>query len=145
MKGKWTWNLVLGLTVMVLTFLFSVANNLLTTSLIRSVYAFACAFLLGFILQFLWEAAAGYQQKGARPNETEGVGTHIDFSTPAEDGLPVPPKPEGAHNGATGQTGDREQTGEEEFKPLTFKPLDASSETDPGKVAKVIRHLSREN
>ncbi|WP_242403888.1 hypothetical protein [Paenibacillus pini] len=58
MKGNMIFNVVFGAVGFVVTFLFSIGNNLLMTSMIRGLMSFAIWFLLAFILRWVWGAVS---------------------------------------------------------------------------------------
>jgi hypothetical protein len=129
MIGKWTWNLYTALGGAVLTFLFAIQNNLVTTSILRSIYAFVCFFVLTYVVRFLLGTAAGLREMD-EPDEDagrSGVGGTIDLTTPPEGGLPS-------------EAAAAEE--EDAFKPLTAKQLPNIPSTDPMKVAAAVRKMS---
>ena len=134
MIGKWTWNLYAALAGMVLTFMFSIPNNLVTTSLLRSVYAFICFFALGFVVRFLLGTAAGLRQleQNGPSDAPNGVGERINLSTPEEGGLPL-----------TAMSAESDHA-EDAFKPLVPKPLKSTADIDPEKVTAAVRKMSEE-
>jgi hypothetical protein len=129
MIGKWTWNLYAALGGAVLIFLFSIRNNLVSTTLLRSFYAFICFFVLVYIVRFLLGTAAGLRELNAAEADAEesGVGGNIDLATPEEGGMPL-----------TAPAAEEEDA----FKPLTSMPLQNIPSTDPKKVAAAVRKMS---
>lgn len=131
MIGRMTWNVYIAACGMLLTFLFSMPNNLLVTSLLRSVYVFVFLFLLGFVLRFLLGTVVGLKALGELPvsTEDEGKGGHVDLSTPEE-------------GGALLQDGAGPDSEEDAFKPLNWD--DKKEEADPEKVVRAVRQLNDE-
>lgn len=131
MIGRLNWNVYIAVCGMVLTFLFSMHNNLLVTSLLRSIYVFVFLFLMGFALRFLLGTVVGLKALEELPayKEDEGKGGHVDLSTPEEGGAPV-------------QHGTRGIPDEDAFKPLNWNG--EKEEADPEKVVRALRHLNDE-
>ncbi|MFD1952651.1 hypothetical protein ACFSL6_00280 [Paenibacillus thailandensis] len=140
MLGTWRWNVGLGLLGPVLTILFSIGKNPLPVVLLRSVYALAAFFLLGYVLRL----ALGQILKSAPAKEPvlEALkGTQLDLRTPDEsENLNELLKPKGGKEdtGAPG-AGSADQA---EFKPLNPTKLVSTQSNDPEQLAKAVRHLT---
>lgn len=138
MIGTIWMNLILGLVGFVFTFLFSLRNNLPSTSLFRGltgfilwfVLAFALRWVLGFIVK---QAANPDKSSGAPGDANETLGAKVDLSTPDED--------EELKDLLKPSPGQGNQ-GNGEFKPL--QPPQLVSKKDPEELAKAVRHLKKE-
>lgn len=85
MLGSVRWNVVLGAVGMVLTFAFSLGNNGIAISCLRSLYAFAAMFAAGYLLRGALHIIVG--SAGTAPlQEPDHVGTRVDLQTPEEEG-----------------------------------------------------------
>lgn len=88
MIGNIRWNLWLGIVGFVVPFLFSVANNLFMTTVIRSLYGFAILFMVAFAIRWLLGTAAGLKQVEIdRAEEPDQAGRTVDIVTPEENDL----------------------------------------------------------
>lgn len=135
MIGKITWNFVLGAVALLFTFLLNIGSNLFLTSLVHSVYAFVCAFLLGFVLRYALGTFAGLKQMDALPEEHALKGQHIDLSTPTDESQPV------QDEAAAADSGNLQPEADEEFVPLTLQSL-PKEQTDPEELTKAVRHMA---
>ncbi|MFP4973890.1 hypothetical protein ACE6ED_00685 [Paenibacillus sp. CN-4] len=139
MIGNLFFNIVFGLIGFVLTFLVTMGNNLLMTSLIRGIFGFILWFLLAFILRWV----LGFIVKQSAPPEPDftlqeeseaGLGEQLDLTTPDEDeelNNLLKPKPDPAS-----------QSSDPGFTPL--QPPKLVSMKDPEELAKAVRHLKEE-
>lgn len=134
MNGKIRYNLLAGSAGFILTFLFSIRNNLWTTSLNRALLAFVIWFLLSWLLVWVFSQAAA--PAANRTDEADGghdgsVGSRLDLVTPDQDDEElmelIKQEP----------TGRQEESG---FTPL--KPPKLVSTKDPEELAKAVRHLT---
>ncbi|OUM96957.1 MAG: hypothetical protein A9Z00_05150 [Thermobacillus sp. ZCTH02-B1] len=140
MLGSIRWNLVLGLTGMLLTFFFSLGNNGFVVSCIRAVYAFAAFFAAGWLLR-------GALQLIVASNEAERVlmaaeearetGAHVDLRTP-DDAAEL-----GEMLKAQRDNG-RPSDPAAEFRPLEPKRLFSIEGKNPEELADAVRHLARD-
>lgn len=131
MIGNIKWNFIIALCGVLFTFLLSINNNLLTTSLIRCLYAFVFLFLMGFALRFLLAIIVSgrlFSEKTEEGSEQEQKGVHIDLSTPTEQS--------DAH-----QQSDLSQAKEESFVPLNPQNL-AKVKPNTEETVAAIRHLN---
>lgn len=134
MIGNLLINLLFGLTGFILTFFVTYGNNLLGTSLIRSLFGFVVWFMLAFLLRWV----LGSIVKESSPQEEfdvtdEELGGKLDISAPSED--------EELLNLLKQKPGqDSEDSGG--FTPLT--PPKLVSLKDPEELAKAVRHLKEE-
>lgn len=53
MELNWKVNTLLGTTAFLLTYFFSITNNIWQTSILRAIFGFLFFFLIGYILRFL--------------------------------------------------------------------------------------------
>ncbi|MDO7905808.1 hypothetical protein Q5741_05185 [Paenibacillus sp. JX-17] len=137
LKGSLRINFWSGLIGFVLTFLVSAASNLLTTSLIRGLIAFAIWFVLAFALRWVLamtmneEADASAAMDGNASSRDEQVGTKLNLTTPDESedlNELLKQKPEVLEGDQNG------------FAPLN--PPKLVSTKDPEELAKAVRHLT---
>ncbi|MGM1045263.1 hypothetical protein SAMN05661091_2038 [Paenibacillus uliginis N3/975] len=136
MIGKLRFYLWAGFTGFILTFLFTVRNNLWLTSFNRALIAFAVWFVLAYLLKWVFNLASApakgsdgeSERSGSIPEEQ--LGNRLDLTTPDEDkelmNL-IKPEPEQ----------DQEGNG---FVPLD--PPKLVSTKDPEELAKAVRHLT---
>lgn len=127
--GKLWFHILLAAVGGLITFLANVGHNLLTTALLRSVYSFACLFVLAFPLQLAFRWIAGQAGGNMSAESDSSVGRHIDLTTPEE----TPPSSE-----------SRPQPEEASFVPLKFPRETKSSPPDVEAVTRAIRHLTNE-
>lgn len=135
MIGTIRWNLVVASAAMIITFLFSIANNVFNTSLFRSFYSFAILFLLIFLVRWLLGTVANlktlFQQTGEYTStQEEHLGQHINISTPEEI--------------ESIQEMMKEHGGTQPFSPLEPPRLVSKEKLDPEELAKALRHLSED-
>ncbi|WP_316503344.1 MULTISPECIES: hypothetical protein [Paenibacillus] len=137
MIGTILLNLICGLVGFAFTFLVSLQNNLLLTSLYRGLFGFILWFLLAFVLRwvlgFIVKDSAtpgGFSSSGG---DSDSLGGAVDLSTPdEEEELKDLLKPKPA---VAGQDSS-------DFKPL--QPPKLVSMKDPEELAKAVRHLKEE-
>lgn len=134
MIGNIVINLLFGVVGFVFTFFITYNNNVLSTSLIRSLLGFAIWFLLAFLLRWVLGIIVNQSPSpdalGAGGDE---LGVKLDISTPDEDQELInllKPKPAEGNGGSEG------------FKPLA--PPKLVSMKDPEELAKAVRHLKEE-
>ncbi|MCL6603066.1 MAG: hypothetical protein K6T94_09350 [Paenibacillus sp.] len=138
MIGNILFNVLFGLIGFVLTFLVTVGNNLLMTSLIRGVLGFSVWFVLAFVLR--WVLGFIFKESPSPQNlqlsvdgNNETLGSTLDVVTPNED--------EELKNLLKPQAG-QESGSELGFKPL--QPPKLVTLKDPEELAKAVRHLKEE-
>ncbi|WP_152392493.1 hypothetical protein [Paenibacillus guangzhouensis] len=139
MTGNIRWNVGFGIAGFAFTFLLSVQNNLLTTSLVRSVYAFLIWFVIAFIIRAILfqllaskEVAASSTDQGS----VDSVGGQLD--------LVIPDESEELHNMLKPSTPKEQIAVQEGFVPLNPPKIVKLSDQDPEQMAKVIRHLTED-
>ncbi len=138
MIGKMRFNVLFGLIGFVFTFLVSIGNNLLMTSLLRGLFGFILWFMLAFLIRWVLgviftQAPKPEEGSSTIPNNNEGLGNSFDVMTPDEDEELkdlLKPKP--------GQ-GSGDELG---FKPL--QPPKLVSTLNPEELAQAVRHLKEE-
>lgn len=147
MLGTWRWNVGFGLFGMILTVAFSISSNLLSVTLIRSVYAFIAFFALAYIvravLAILLQPPAII---GEAVEENESKGTQLDLKTPDEtDDLNELLKTQ-LHNGANPVSNSSNDGADASsaFRPLSPPQLVSTKNTQPEELVKAIRHLTGE-
>lgn len=126
MIGKHSWNVGLASAGMILIFLINISNNVLTTSLLRSLYSFACLFVIVFAVRFLL-GFIGIHEAGDQ-QEDEVKGQHIDIVTPDDEASIL---------------GQQSASAEEDFSPLNPPKVNAD-QVDPDLVVKAVRQLTQE-
>ncbi|MDQ0193466.1 hypothetical protein [Paenibacillus wynnii] len=138
MIGNILLNVLFGLIGFVLTFLVTLGNNLLMTSLIRGFFGFILWFMLAFVLRWVLgfifkESLDPNDSQSSLEENSEALGSTLDISTPDEDEelknllKPQPGQGSGSELG---------------FKPL--QPPKLVSLKDPEELAKAVRHLKEE-
>ncbi|MNB64149.1 hypothetical protein D3C81_63280 [compost metagenome] len=137
MIGTILLNIICGLLGFAFTFLISLQNNLILTSLYRGLFGFILWFLLAFVLRwvlgFITDGSANQDSFSSSGGDSESLGGAVDLSTPDEEEELkdlLKPKPAAADQGS----GD--------FKPL--QPPKLVSMKDPEELAKAVRHLKEE-
>lgn len=138
MIGNILFNVLFGLIGFVLTFLVTIGNNLLMTSLIRGVLGFSVWFVLAFVLRWVLgfifkESPSPQDLQLSVDGNNETLGTTLDVVTPNED--------EELKNLLKPQAG-QESGSELGFKPL--QPPKLVTLKDPEELAKAVRHLKEE-
>lgn len=138
MLGTWRLNVGFGGFGALLTFLFSLSNNPIGTTMLRSVYAFlvfaALAFAVRFVLGQLMVPAAPRHEETIIPEEERGA--VLDITTPDEgDSLSEMMKEQWADGKAEPVKG---------FQPLQPKRLVSLDNPDPEEVVQAIRRLTDE-
>lgn len=140
MIGSIRWNFYLGAAAGVVTFLSSFSNNILTTSLMRSLYSF----LLLFVVMFAFRWFIGMMIEWNKGNlsvpveDNAGKGQSIDLITPDDESSP---------NSSMPENGSDEDSLNEIEEPGDFSPLDppkliTKKEASAEEMAKALRHLS---
>jgi len=138
MSGNIRWNLGFGIAGFAFTFLLSVQNNLLTTSLVRSVYAFLIWFVITFILRaILFQLLASKEvvESSTVQGSDDLVGGQLD--------LVIPDETEELHD-LLRPTPKEQKAVQEGFVPLNPPKIVKVSDQDPEQMAKVIRHLTED-
>ncbi|WP_322922762.1 hypothetical protein [Paenibacillus campi] len=150
MIGNIKFNVWFGVLGFLITFLFSLGNNLWTTSLVRGCLGFILWFALAFLLRFILGvlatpgSAAGKppasgaaktmdEAEGQPSTDEQGRGNLLDITTPDQDhelNDLLTPKP--SHSG-----------GDSGFAPLNPPKLVSTKEQDAEELAKAIRHLTQ--
>ncbi|MBP2001094.1 flagellar biosynthesis/type III secretory pathway M-ring protein FliF/YscJ [Paenibacillus shirakamiensis] len=114
-----------------LTFMVSFANNMLLTSFIRGLMAFAVWFVLAFAIRWVFKMISEPQLSADRIDDYNR-GTRLDYTTPDEtDELSdlIKPKPDVSQQ-------------PNQFSPLSPPKLVTTSQRDPEELAKAVRHLT---
>jgi hypothetical protein len=131
MIGSWRWNAGFGGFGAALTLLFSLVNNPIVTSLLRSFYAFVAFALLAFVLGLLLPSAHSHADE--LPEERGAV---LDLVTPDEDG--------DLNRLMKEQWADGKESPISGFQPLQPKRLVSLDDPDPEQVVQAIRRLTDE-
>ncbi len=137
MIGSIRWNIGLGVSGFVLTFVLSAGNNFLGLTLLRSMYSFIIVFALGFLIRWILGTVAKLpsqreRMESAGPSDEEHRGQNIDLVTPADEHS-LNPKP--LHS--------LDPSGEEKkFSPLNPPKLAHMDRPTPEDLAKAVRHMS---
>ncbi|OPA77618.1 hypothetical protein BVG16_14325 [Paenibacillus selenitireducens] len=139
MTGNIRWNFGFAIVGFVITFLLSIQHNLLTTSLLRSLYAFVIWFVIAYVIRFILAQLLASKQSeelsSSVPDEA-ALGKQLD--------LVVPDETEELHNLLKPKSGKEEAAAASEFKPLNPPKLVKVTEQDPEQMAKAIRHLTED-
>ncbi|REK76532.1 hypothetical protein [Paenibacillus paeoniae] len=149
MQGTWRWNVVFGMTGIVLTVLFSIGNNPLSVIMLRSLYAFIAFFVLAYpiryVLAFILKPPA---MIGDVQENEETKGSSLDLTTPDEgEDLNDLLKAQmlGAANPAEQeQQSSSNQEADPAFRPLAPPQFVSTTNKQPEDLAKALRHLTGE-
>lgn len=139
MTGNIRWNFGFAIVGFVITFWLSVQHNLLTTSLMRSMYAFVIWFVIAYVVRIiLYQLLASKQDMEVSQAllDEAAVGNTLD--------LVVPDETEDLHNLLKPKSGKEEAADASEFKPLNPPKLVKVTEQDPEHMAQAIRHLTED-
>ncbi|WP_373229568.1 hypothetical protein [Cohnella sp.] len=135
MIGSWRLNVGFGAFGALLTFLFSLSNNPIGTTLLRSIYAFLVFVSLAFAVRFVLGqlvVPGGPAHEDLIPEEERGA--VLDLTTPdEEDSLSEMMKEQWAGGKAKHVKG---------FQPLQPKRLVSIDNPDPEEVVQAIRRLT---
>lgn len=141
MTGNVRWNIYGGAAAFVLTFLVSVSRNVLTTTLLHSLYSFLLVFAFIFLFRVVLHlilnsgvTAAGLQAAGDG-NASSDTGQNVDLATPDDDSLHDLLRSNLSGEGAHGET---------DFAPLRPPKLISQTELDPAELANALRRMSEE-
>ncbi|MFF2888099.1 hypothetical protein [Paenibacillus sp. NPDC057967] len=148
MQGTWRWNVVFGITGIVLTVLFSIGNNPLSVIMLRSLYAFIAFFALAyparFLMAFILKPPA---MIGDSQDTDEAKGSSLDMTTPDED-EDLNELLKAQMQGATPAEEQGQGAGNDEaapgFRPLTPPQFVSTTNKQPEDLAKALRHLTGE-
>jgi hypothetical protein len=136
MIGSWRWNAGFGGLGAALTLLFSLVNNPIVTTLLRSLYAFVAFALLAFVLRFILGLLLPSAHSHADEQREEERGGVLDLVTPGEDG--------DLSRLMKKQWADGKQSPISGFQPLQPKRLVSLDDPDPEQVVQAIRRLTDE-
>ncbi|MEI7027308.1 hypothetical protein [Paenibacillus sp. y28] len=131
MIGSLRWNFILGAIGGVVTFLLSVANNLLLSALLHSLYAFVILFVLGFALRFALKVTLSLNTGEPVTDSDAGKGTRFDAVTPQES--------EDLHDLLKSKPNQQEEEG---FLPLAPTKLSTKLPDSPENMAHALRRMS---
>lgn len=145
MLGTWRWNVVFGFIGTVLTVAFSIGNNPVSVTLLRSMYAFIAFFVLAFVMRaVLTYILQPPSIVGEQTELDEGIGTQLDMLTPDEtDDLNQMLKSQ-LQDGKTTPVNEVQANAAAAFRPLNPPQLLSSKNTQPEELVKAIRHLTGE-
>ncbi|RJE86776.1 hypothetical protein D3P07_16430 [Paenibacillus sp. 1011MAR3C5] len=150
MQGTWRWNVVFGLTGVVLTVLFSIGNNPLSVIMLRSLYAFIAFFALAyparFLMAFILKPPA---MIGDSQDSDETKGSSLDMTTPDEGedlNELLKAQMQGSNSAEVQeQKGVGNHEAAPDFRPLTPPQfVSATNKQQPEDLAKALRHLTGE-
>lgn len=142
MIGSLSWNFAVSIVAFALTFTFSLFDNVLLTTLIRSIYSFIILFTLMFVFRWLFGIILNYtEQQHIEQEDDSSKGVHIDLTTPLEEetvsNLPVSSSGKDKEKSSKAPTSDKE-----EFSPLTPPKLSKLNQSDAAQLSDALRHLS---
>lgn len=143
MIGSLRWNFAVSIVAFALTFTFSLFDNVLLTTLIRSMYSFLILFVLMFVFRWILGLLLHYteHQHLEAQEEDSSKGTHIDLTTPLDEetvsDLAVTASEENKEQSPKAPSSDKE-----EFSPLTPPKLSKLNQPDAAQLADALRHLS---
>ncbi|WP_027414627.1 hypothetical protein [Aneurinibacillus terranovensis] len=136
--GSFKWNIYIAGIVSVLTFIFSIINNLFLESLLRALNAFAVFFLLMFVVRYLGSKLIGEENRHLLEADK---GQFINLVTPD---LPPASDPPPSQDVASDKTTD---VNFQEFSPFDFPKVSDNqeiSDVSPEDVVKALRMLSND-
>lgn len=137
MIGSIRWNLAFGIVGLILTFIFSLGNNVFMTVLLRSIYSFVILFVVAFLLRFILGSVIGLNDMkvvdSTRTSSNAHLGGHVDFSTPDE---------EEAITQSLNM--NLQQSNKTDFSPLNPPRLASKDKLDSEEMAHALRHMSEE-
>ncbi|WP_123040065.1 hypothetical protein [Cohnella candidum] len=136
MIGSWRWNAAFGGFGAALTFLISLGNNPLLTTLIRSVYAFIAFAILTFALRFVLAQLLPSSRPDRDTQLEEDRGNVLDLVTPGEE--------ESLGEMLKEQWSDGKDSPVSGFQPLQPKRLVSLDNPNPEEVVQAIRRLTDE-
>jgi hypothetical protein len=140
MIGSLRWNFAVSIVAFALTFTFSLLDNVLLTTLIRSIYSFIILFALMFVFRWVFGIILNYtEQQHMEQEDDSSKGVHIDLTTPLEEETvsDLPVSGEDKEKSSKAPTSDKE-----EFSPLTPPKLSKLNQSDAAQLADALRHLS---
>jgi NhaP-type Na+/H+ and K+/H+ antiporter len=129
MIGSIRWNLALGSFGFILSFIFSLSNNIFTTALKNGLYSGIILFLVAFIFRWLFGSLLL-----AAPVETH-IGNKLDLITPDESNE--------IHQ--LMRNANEKVNEESEFIPMNPPKLVSKRiSSDPDELVKALRHMSED-
>jgi len=139
MIGNLKWNIIISLIGMMMTTLFSLSTNMFLTSFIRGFYCFVVLFIVSFFVRWFLGVVMGLNQMDLKDdssidNEEQFKGSHVDISTPVEDGF----KDDNL------QYDNESSSLNADFSPLSPPKLASKDKMDAEELVKAIRHLSED-
>jgi len=142
MKSSWRFPIGFGASGALLTFLISLSNNTLGTTLLRSFYAFLAFAALAFAASFvLGQLLAPGKPAASDGEDSPNRGGVLDLTTPDEgDALSEMMKEQWAE----GKTAATKDEAVQSFQPLQPKRVVSLDNPNPEEVAQAIRRLTDE-
>ncbi len=126
-----------GIAGFIFTFIFSIRNNLWTTSMARAFLAFVIWFVLAFLLKGLLDIIAGRNGNSPKAGKSADTGTAQEDERGAVLDLATPDEDEELMDMIHSENGSKGKGG---FVPLN--PPKLVSTKDPEELAKAVRHLA---
>ena len=140
MIGTIRWNALIGGLGAAATFISSYSNNILTTTLLRTLYSFVILFALVFVFRWVLGTVIGGSnplRDHAGPQPEDAIrGQRIDFTTPDE--------PSGLSGESDSPARDNREQDESGFSPLNPPKLATRNKVDSEEMVKALRHLSED-
>ena len=137
MLGSLRWNLAVGASGFLLTFLVSMGNNDFTVSSLRGVYVFIALFVITFLFRFALFLIAGTMPDPGAGEDEEGKGIQFDARTPDQS--------EDLNELLKAQLENGNQPLMDDnigFRPLAPKKLISAQSKDPEELVEVIRQMA---
>ncbi|RTE01801.1 hypothetical protein [Paenibacillus whitsoniae] len=143
MIGTMRINVIVASLAGLFTFALSIGNNLLLSTLLKSVYAFLILFVLTFGFRWVLGLVAGAGEASAKtsadPMQENGqLGQNLDMVTPNEDGETL----ELMKSNLSNQNAD--SLSDMQFSPLNPPKLVTKKELDPEQLAGALRRMSED-
>ncbi|MGG1551163.1 hypothetical protein [Paenibacillus ferrarius] len=143
MIGTMRINVIVASLAGLFTFALSIGNNLLLSTLLKSVYAFLILFVLTFGFRWVLGLVAGAgeasHKTSADPMQENGqLGQNLDMVTPNEDGETL----ELMKSNLSNQNAD--SLSDMQFSPLNPPKLVTKKELDPEQLAGALRRMSED-
>jgi hypothetical protein len=141
MLGTIRWNFIVGGLSSLITFLFSIANNIWLTTLLRSIYSFLILFALVFMFRWVLGTVVGLNKLAStdphlQDSADEHKGTALDMSTPDEEAA--------LHQMLKGSLDPDAAGVDASFAPLQPPKLSSNANLDAEEMAQALRSLTEE-
>ncbi|WP_028561410.1 hypothetical protein [Paenibacillus pinihumi] len=135
MLGSIRWNIGIAVLGCGLTFAFSIGNNGISITLLRSVYALVACFVLAYGLRYLLHILSA-PAADVQSSSEEAKGSNLDMATP-DDGEDI----QRLLQQQLGEGEAREEADITSFQPLAPPRMMSVKDKSPEELAEAVRHL----